>query len=359
MRSTSANSGGRWRLASSRSLQGLQGVLVGHRGQAEARAAVADVAAVVDLVVAVEALALRPRALVRRVLGDRPPAGAPERLAEGEAVALDELVVAAAGCRSGSPTAGWSAPASSSPPKVDEVRKALREEKPGALQLRGAAVEHGVDPGREGRALHRDLPVALDEQEQDVLAAQAGQQPVAGRGVEAVLRDLAGEDPLRRRPDCTACTSWTASAAALVEATGAPTIAQRTQTTPSTAAARSAQSRWPAATRVTRSSARTGRASSPTRSTTMAATARFALRSADRVAQRLDADAHVARVVDGVERPVEGREEPHVEDLHDHEQRRAPRPRRRPARGAGRRAAARPARGRRAARGAAARTRRA
>ena len=27
----------------------------------------------------------------------------------------------------------------------------------------------------------------------------------------------------------------------------------------------------------------------------------------------------VARVVDGVERPVEGREEPHVEDLHEHE----------------------------------------
>jgi hypothetical protein len=42
-------------------------------------------------------------------------------------------------------------------------------------------------------------------------------------------------------------------------------------------------------------------------------------RRADRVAQRLDADAQVARVVEGLERPVERREEPDVEDLHEHE----------------------------------------
>jgi hypothetical protein len=42
-------------------------------------------------------------------------------------------------------------------------------------------------------------------------------------------------------------------------------------------------------------------------------------RSADCVAQRLDPDAHVARVVDGLERAVERREEPYVEDLHEHE----------------------------------------
>ena len=81
-------------------------------------------------------------------------------------------------------------------------------------------------------------------------------------------------------------------------------------------------------------------------------------RPADRVAQRLDADPRVARVVDGLERPVERREEPDVEDLHDHEhaQHRSRRPR--PARGAGWRAAGRPRRRRRGARGGAARTRR-
>ena len=54
-------------------------------------------------------------------------------------------------------------------------------------------------------------------------------------------------------------------------------------------------------------------------STTAPATTRSALDAADRVAQRLDADPHVARVVDGLERPVERREEPDVEDLHEHE----------------------------------------
>ena len=43
-------------------------------------------------------------------------------------------------------------------------------------------------------------------------------------------------------------------------------------------------------------------------------------RPADRVAQRLDADPQVTRVVEGPERPVERREEPDVEDLHEHEQ---------------------------------------
>jgi hypothetical protein len=41
-------------------------------------------------------------------------------------------------------------------------------------------------------------------------------------------------------------------------------------------------------------------------------------RRADRIAQCLDPDPRVAPVADGVERPVEGREETEVEDLHDH-----------------------------------------
>jgi hypothetical protein len=42
-------------------------------------------------------------------------------------------------------------------------------------------------------------------------------------------------------------------------------------------------------------------------------------RRADRLAQRLDADPHVGRIVERPERPVERREEPDVEDLHEHE----------------------------------------
>ena len=144
-------------------------------------------------------------------------------------------------------------------------------------QLRVARVEHGADAGREGRALDRDPPVALDEHEQDVLAPQARKQPVAGSGAEAVVGDLAGERRAIRQAGHTACTSSTVRATALEEATGAPTTRRATQTTPSAAAARSAQPRWPAVTRVTRCSARTWRARSATMSTTATATATFAL----------------------------------------------------------------------------------
>ena len=41
-------------------------------------------------------------------------------------------------------------------------------------------------PAREGRALDRDAPVALDERDDDVLAAQAGQQVGAGGVAEGV-----------------------------------------------------------------------------------------------------------------------------------------------------------------------------
>ena len=117
----------------------------------------------------------------------------------------------------------------------------------------------------------------------------------------------------------TDCTSSTASAAALEEATGAPATRRITHRTPSTAAARSAQPRWPAATRVTRSSASTGIARIASSSTAAPTTARSAVELPGRVAQRLDADARVARVVDGPERPVEGGEEADVEHLHDDE----------------------------------------
>ncbi len=123
-------------------------------------------------------------------------------------------------------------------------------------------------------------------------------------------------------PDWTVCTSWTAREAVLVDATGAPSEAQRDpDDAERRSAARSAQSRWPAATRVTRISASTGMREQPDEDHDDGGDGDVRARPADRVAQRLDADPHVGRVGDGVERPVEGRDEPHVEELHHHEHR--------------------------------------
>ena len=104
------------------------------------------------------------------------------------------------------------------------------------------------------------------------------------------------------------------------ETTCAPNAQQSTQTTPSAVTAGSDQRRWPAATRVRRSTARVVRTSEADAEHRCAGDGQIRLRAADRVAQRLDADPGVAPVGDGVERPVEGLEEPHVEDLHDHQQ---------------------------------------
>ena len=72
-------------------------------------------------------------------------------------------------------------------------------------------------------------------------------------------------------------------------------------------------------------------------SSAAATTTRFALDAADRVAQRLDADPQVARIVEGPERPVEGCEEPDVEhpDEHDQAEHRADNHRQHAARGGG------------------------
>ena len=177
-------------------------------------------------------------------------------------------------------------------------------------------------PRRERRALDRDPPVALDEHEQDVLAAQAGQQPVAGRGAEAVVGDLRAR---ARARSCQAgcaptCTSSTARAAALEEATGAPTTRRATHSDaehrrrPQRPAAVAGRDPRHAQQRQDRDGEERDDAARPRPATT-----RSARRGADRVAQRLDADAHVARVVDRLERPVERREEADVEDLHEHE----------------------------------------
>ena len=93
-RSTSAKTGRRSGFASSRRCRAERTYWSGIGGVRELRAAIPDVAPVVDLVVVVERRPLRPVPVVRRHVVDGPPPGPLERLAEREAVARDELVVA-------------------------------------------------------------------------------------------------------------------------------------------------------------------------------------------------------------------------------------------------------------------------
>ncbi len=312
----------RWAVALGelKAVQGQEDVLVGHRGHPEARAAVADVAAVVELVVVVEGRAFRPGPLVRRIDTDRTPPCTLERHAEGEAVAPDELVVAPLRA---DPNArlqgGVRQPAEPAESRRREERAARGEA--ARPQLRSALAEHGVDTGREGRALDRDLPVALDEQEEDVLAAQAGQEPIARSGAEAVAGDLAGEDLVspQARPyrlhlaDCEGRSARGGDRRA-EDAEDHPGDAEHGDRAerPVAVAGRDpcqAQQR------------RDRKCDEHEPEYDCNGDDEVPARPADRVAQRLDADSNVARVRDGVERPVEGREEPHVEDLHYHEHR--------------------------------------
>ena len=129
-------------------LQGQQGVLVGHRRQAEARAAVAEVAAVVDLVVVVEGRALRPCPAVSRHGADRPPPGALERPGERDAVLPCDLVVSPLAVdRDPRLQGGMREPAQAAEGGRCEEGAARGEA--GRPQLCGAPLEHGVDPGRE------------------------------------------------------------------------------------------------------------------------------------------------------------------------------------------------------------------
>ena len=62
------------------------------------------------------------------------------------------------------------------------------------LQLLGPGVDDRVDVRRERGALNRDLPVALDEDEQDVLAAEALEEPSGGHVAIGILAaELGGE----------------------------------------------------------------------------------------------------------------------------------------------------------------------
>ena len=216
------------------------------------------------------------------------------------------------------------------PPNVGEVRKALARREPGRPQPRGAGVEHGVDLRRERRVLDRDPPVALDEGDDDVLAAQPGQQVGAGRVAERVVA---------RRPCANACWSCDAGAhlAHLVvgEAGRARRGDRRARRRPArraTAHSDPDDRRAPRPPGPTRPGA--GRTSRVSRSTASGMQdehgddeqrrprprTTIAPGRPTESPSRPTAGAEVAPVDDRVERPVERREEAHVEDLHDGQQ---------------------------------------
>ena len=98
----------------------------------------------------------------------------------------------------------------------------------GRLELLGALVEDLRDPLGVRRVLHRHPAVALDEDEQHVLAGQPGQQRLRVGGGPLGVRVWSISSANSRRSARSARTSWTSSTvsdAALVEATGAPLTA--------------------------------------------------------------------------------------------------------------------------------------
>ncbi len=300
-------------------LQGQEDVLVGHGGVRVPRAAIPDVTPVVELVVVVERRSFRPRPVVRRHVTDGSPPGPLERLAEREAIARDELVVAQLVVDPDTRLQGRVR----QPADAAERRRG-EEGAPGAeaggLQPLGPPVEHGVDLWRERGVLNRDLAVALDEHEEHVLAAQARQQPAAGRVAEAVVADLLAEDRVvldagLHRTD-------------LVEdeaggARGCDRSAERPAERPHDAERRDGRERPPAVAGSDPGQAKQGQGREHEHGDAehrRSGDEQVRLRPADRVAQRLDGDAGVAPVGNRIERPVEGLEEPHVEDLHDDQQ---------------------------------------
>ena len=182
-------------LSQLQALQGEVGVLVGHGCVRVRRAVVADVVAVVDLVVVVEGLAARPGVVVRRHVVDDPPAGPFEGEAEREPVAGHQLVVATREVDPGTRLhrrVGQPA----DPAEGGRGQPAAPGTEAGRVQLLRPAVQDGVHLRGVRRPLDRHLAVALDEDQQHVLAAQSGQQPVAGRRGVRVMADLGGEDRL-------------------------------------------------------------------------------------------------------------------------------------------------------------------
>jgi hypothetical protein len=190
----------------------------------------------------------------------------------------------------------------------------------GGPQLRAAPPEHGVDPGRDRGVLDGHPAVALDEHDQDVLAAEAGEQPVAGSGGEAVVGDLAGEGRAARQrgPHVLDLVDRQAGGARggdrrADDPEGHPDHAQRRRRAERPGAVAGRDPRH-AKQRQDRDGEDRDDEHGRGRDDEIRG------RRADRVPKRLDADPQVARVVERPERPVERRVEADVEHLDEHEQ---------------------------------------
>ena len=156
-----------------------QGVLVGHRGVAEGRAVVADVEPVVKLVVVVEPRARRPGVIVSGVVADSAPAALVEGVAEGEPAAGDELGIPLLAVNP-QPRLQGGVRELADPAEAGGGDPGALRGPAGAGQRGGALAQECVDARGEAGALDGDLPVAFDEGDDDVLAAQSGEQVRSG-----------------------------------------------------------------------------------------------------------------------------------------------------------------------------------
>src|SRR4029077_19778828 len=155
------------------------GVLVGHRGVAEGRAVVADVEPVVDLVEVVEPRAGWPDGVVLGAVADGAPAGLVEGVAEGKPVAGDQVGIPQFGVDPQSRLQGGVGELAD-PAEAWGGDPGAPRGPAGPGQCGGAPAQDGVDAAGETRALNGDLPVAFDEVDDDVLAAQSGEQVRSG-----------------------------------------------------------------------------------------------------------------------------------------------------------------------------------
>ena len=189
VRSISEKTGRRFRFASSRFCSAWRTHWSGIGREAELRAAIPEVVALQDLRVVVEGVAVRPGAVGRRHVGDRPPPGAPERGGERETFAPGQRGIAPGAVDPDSRLErGVGEPAASAVRRGGEPTAPGREAV--GRELLVAGFDELGDGRRERRSLDGHLPVALDEHEQDVLAAQSLEEP-AGRRV--AVRILAGD----------------------------------------------------------------------------------------------------------------------------------------------------------------------
>src|SRR5262249_34328095 len=148
---------------------------------AEHRAAVADVVPVVEMVVMVEGSGKRPGVSVSGGVDDGTPARLVEGVAEGEPAAVDQLGIPLRGVDP-QPRLQGGVDEPADPPEGGGGKPGAPRGPAAAGQRGGAPAQDGVDAGREARALNGDLPVAFDEGDEDVLAAQSREQVRSGDG---------------------------------------------------------------------------------------------------------------------------------------------------------------------------------